>query len=155
LDKPAFTTDVIVGFPGETDADFEATCRVAQEVGFAKIHVFSYSPRDGTPAASLPDRVPPAVVAARRERLLEMGNETVERYGRELVGREMSVMVEGEDPTRPGDSLGTSCRYVPVSFPGYAPADRGRLVSVRIVGSSEGTLHGAAFGHGRHSLPTL
>src|SRR5262249_2814137 len=53
LDQPAFSTDVIVGFPGETDADFEATCRVVREVGFSKVHVFSYSPRQGTPAAAL------------------------------------------------------------------------------------------------------
>src|SRR5262249_5990301 len=53
LDQPAFSTDVIVGFPGETDADFDATCRVLREVGFARIHVFPFSPRQGTPAASL------------------------------------------------------------------------------------------------------
>ena len=57
LDMPAFSTDVIVGFPGETDADFEATCAVAREVGFSKIHVFSWSPRRGTPAALLDGRV--------------------------------------------------------------------------------------------------
>src|SRR5205807_2091896 len=51
LDTPAFTTDIIVGFPGETDADFEATCHVARAVGFAKIHIFTYSARAGTPAA--------------------------------------------------------------------------------------------------------
>ena len=69
LDAPAFTTDVIVGFPGETEADFEATCEVVREVGFAKIHVFSYSPRAGTPAALLRDAVPPAVMQERRQRL--------------------------------------------------------------------------------------
>src|SRR5262245_32641376 len=72
LDHPAFTTDVIVGFPGETEADFAATCRVVREVGFAKVHIFPYSPRQGTPAADFPDRVPPPVVAERRARLQEL-----------------------------------------------------------------------------------
>src|SRR5262249_58753029 len=69
LDRPALTTDVIVGFPGETDADFEDTCRVARAAGFSRIHVFSYSRRRGTPAADYPDQVPPPVVAQRRQRL--------------------------------------------------------------------------------------
>ncbi len=60
LDRPAITTDIIVGFPGETDADFADTCRVAREVGFSKIHIFPFSPRRGTPAAEMPDQVPPA-----------------------------------------------------------------------------------------------
>jgi threonylcarbamoyladenosine tRNA methylthiotransferase MtaB len=61
LDNPAITTDIIVGFPGETDSDFEATCRVSRECGFSKIHIFPFSPRKGTPAAEMADRVPPEV----------------------------------------------------------------------------------------------
>ncbi len=57
---PALTTDVIVGFPGETEADFAETCRVVREIGFSKIHQFPFSPRRGTPAAEMPDQVPPA-----------------------------------------------------------------------------------------------
>src|SRR4051794_37246657 len=64
LDAPALTTDVIVGFPGETDEDFEATCRVVREAGFARLHLFSYSPREGTPAAEWGQTVPPGVAAA-------------------------------------------------------------------------------------------
>jgi threonylcarbamoyladenosine tRNA methylthiotransferase MtaB len=142
LDQPALTTDIIVGFPGETDADFAATCAVARDVGFSKIHVFSYSPREGTPAAALPDRVPPALVAERREQLRALERELADRYHRGLIGRELDVMVEGEDPDRPGHSLGTSCRYAPVSFPGYAPAWRGRRVPVRISGLANGILRG-------------
>ncbi len=142
LDTPAFTTDIIVGFPGETDADFEATCRVARDVGFSKIHIFSYSPRDGTPATTLPDRVPAAVIAERRECLRVLERELAERYHRGLIGRDLNVMVEGEDPTRRGHSLGTSCRYAPVSFPGYAPALRGRLVPIRVHGLEDGVLQG-------------
>jgi threonylcarbamoyladenosine tRNA methylthiotransferase MtaB len=131
LDQPAFSTDVIVGFPGETDADFEATCRVVREVGFSRIHVFSYSPRRGTPAAELAARVAPAVVAERRKRLRELEQELAEQYAHELLGRRLDVLVEGADPERPGFVRGTSCRYLPVAFVGHAPALVRRRVVVR------------------------
>jgi threonylcarbamoyladenosine tRNA methylthiotransferase MtaB len=130
LDAPAFTTDVIVGFPGETEADFEATCRVVREAGFSRIHIFSYSPRQGTPAAEFVQRVPPAVVARRRQRLLDLERELSDQYFRSLLGRRLEVLVEGADPRRPGYVLGTSCRYAPVSFPGHAPALLRRVVPV-------------------------
>ncbi|MBI1832838.1 MAG: tRNA (N(6)-L-threonylcarbamoyladenosine(37)-C(2))-methylthiotransferase MtaB, partial [Planctomycetes bacterium] len=91
LDQPAFTTDIIVGFPGETEADFEATCRVVREVGFAKIHVFTYSPRAGTPAALLQDAVPHAMMEERRERLRQLESETGTAYRRRLLGRRLDV----------------------------------------------------------------
>src|SRR5262249_44275141 len=95
LDRPAFSTDVIVGFPGETDADFVATCDVVRQAGFCKAHVFSYSPRAGTAAALLTQTVPPHVVAARREELHRVEAEAAGRYCRSLVGRTLDVLVEG------------------------------------------------------------
>jgi threonylcarbamoyladenosine tRNA methylthiotransferase MtaB len=142
LDQPAFTTDVIVGFPGESEADFAETCRVLREVGFCKIHVFPYSPRTGTPAAELPGRVHPSVLHDRRERLVELERELAQAYYRSLVGRRLDVMVEGEDPLRPGHSRGTSCRYAPVSFPGHAPALVGKRVRVRAEQAADGLLVG-------------
>jgi threonylcarbamoyladenosine tRNA methylthiotransferase MtaB len=133
LDAPAFSTDVIVGFPGESDEDFEATCRVVRQAGFSRVHVFSYSPRQGTDAAALPDDVPPAVKAARRKRLLEIEKELAERYQRSLLGRVLDVLVEGADERREGHARGTSCRYATVSFPGHAPALIRRRVPVRAV----------------------
>jgi threonylcarbamoyladenosine tRNA methylthiotransferase MtaB len=133
LDEPAFSTDVIVGYPGETDEDFEATCRVVSEVGFSRIHVFSYSPRAGTQAARQRDDVPPAVKAERRRRLHEIERELSDRYYRRLVGRVLDVLVEGRDEARPGHARGTSCRYASVSFPGFAPALVRRRVPVRAV----------------------
>ncbi len=133
LDQPAFTTDIIVGFPGETDADFDETCRVAREAGFSKIHVFSYSPRAGTPAAALPGRVSPQVIAQCREALRTLEKELAERYFQSLIGRTLDVLVEGEDPKRPGFALGTSCRYAPVSFPGFQPDLVSRRVYVRVL----------------------
>ncbi len=160
LDQPALTTDVIVGFPGEADADFEATCRVAREAGFSKVHVFSYSRRRGTPAADYPNQVPPEVTARRRERLRELERELAEVYHRSLIGRRLEVLVEGADPQRPGRVQGTSCRYAPVRFAGYAPALIRRLVPVRVGGVADGVLLGepepeAEPGGARIPLPLL
>jgi threonylcarbamoyladenosine tRNA methylthiotransferase MtaB len=131
LDQPAFSTDIIIGFPGETDADFEATCRVAREAGFCKIHIFSYSPRQGTAAAALPGVVPPREVADRRQHLLDLERQLMEAYQRSLIGRRLDVLVEGADPRRPGFVKGTSCRSVPVVFEA-SPALVGRRVPVLV-----------------------
>ncbi len=141
LDRPAFSTDVIVGFPGETDEDFEATCAVVREVGFCKVHVFSYSPRQGTPAALLKQTVAPAVVAERRERLRELEAELAQDYRRSLLGMTLDVLVEGPGG-EPGMVRGTSCRYVPVGFRGHLPALMRQRLPVCLVGLSEDGLLG-------------
>jgi threonylcarbamoyladenosine tRNA methylthiotransferase MtaB len=142
LDRPAFTTDVIIGFPGETEADFAATCRVVREVGFARIHIFSYSPRAGTAAAAWGESVPPAIVAERRARLLEIERDLAEAYCRSLLGRPLDVLVEGADPRRPGFVCGTACRAVTVVCRGHAPALIRRRVPVRAVAVEDGVLLG-------------
>jgi threonylcarbamoyladenosine tRNA methylthiotransferase MtaB len=142
LDQPAFTTDVIIGFPGETDADFEATCRVVREAGFCKIHIFTYSPRAGTPAAAMTEVVPSAVAAERRRRLLDLERELADAYLRSLQGRVLDVLVEGADPRRTGWVRGTSCRFAPVTFEGHATALLRRRVPVRAVDVIHGVLHG-------------
>jgi len=143
LDRPALTTDVIVGFPGETEDDFQATCRVLREGGFSRIHVFSYSPRRGTNAASYDGRVPPTVIKDRRQRLQMLGRELETVYYRSLLGRTMEVLVEGPDPHRPAQVIGHCCRYAPVSFPGHAPALVRKLVAVRAERLEQGTIIGA------------
>ena len=142
LDLPAFSTDVIVGFPGETDEDFEATCRVVREAGFSRVHVFSYSPREGTPSARLPDDVPAGVKAQRRERLRAIERELALQYHRGLLGRVLDVLVESRDEQRPGHARGTSCRYAPVVFPGHAPALLRQRVPVRAVRALDGVIVG-------------
>jgi threonylcarbamoyladenosine tRNA methylthiotransferase MtaB len=133
LPCPALTTDVIVGFPGETDEDFAATCRVCEEVGFSKIHIFPFSPRSGTPAAGMGDQVPAHVKADRGKALAEVEQRLRRRYFAGLVGRELEVLVEGAaDAPAQGTRLsapangavvgeqwlgGTSCRYAPLAIP--------------------------------------
>jgi len=118
LDHPALTTDVIVGFPGESEADFEATCRAVEEVGFSKLHVFRFSPRQGTPAADMPDQVPQKVKKRRAAHLAEIGQRLRRRFSEGLAGRQLQVLVERPVEGRPGVLAGTSARYVPVELPG-------------------------------------
>jgi threonylcarbamoyladenosine tRNA methylthiotransferase MtaB len=118
LDQPAFTSDIIVGFPGETEADFAATCELSREVGFSKIHIFPFSARPGTPAAEMPQQVAPEIKADRCRRLGELDVELRDRYFRQLAGRRLRVLVESPVANRPGFMVGTSCRYAPVEVPG-------------------------------------
>ena len=117
LEHPALTTDVIVGFPGEAAAEFEETCRVAEEIGFSKIHIFRFSPREGTPAAVMPERVPGDVQRHRAERLAEIEKRLRAAFFQTLVGRRLQVLIESRTPDGPERLLGTSARYAPVELP--------------------------------------
>lgn len=131
LDQPALTTDVIVGFPGESDEDFAATCEVSRQAGFSKIHIFPFSARRGTPAAEYEQQIPKATKQARCRQLAELEVELRAQYFEQLVGRELEVMVEGSEGNR---VLGTSCRYAPVSIEAEHPESLppGSLVPVQI-----------------------
>jgi threonylcarbamoyladenosine tRNA methylthiotransferase MtaB len=139
FDEPAFSTDVIVGFPGETEADFQQTLEVCTAAEFMKIHVFPYSARRGTPAAEFADAVPAEVKKERCARLVELERHLAERYHQRLVGRTLSVLVEARPASQPGHVLGTACRYVPVEFPGDK-ADVGQLIEVQAEHTQEGTM---------------
>lgn len=94
LPRAATTTDVLVGFPGETDADFEHSLAFVEEMGFAKLHVFRYSRRAGTPAAARGDQVPPAVVAERARRMRELGQRLRVLFLDSCAGEGAEVLVE-------------------------------------------------------------
>lgn len=99
----AFTTDVIVGFPGETEADFQETCRMVEEVGFSGVHLFPYSRREGTHAASLPEVVSAKIMGERMGRLSAIAEEVQERWQAGFVGREVEILTERTaDAWRPG-----------------------------------------------------
>ncbi|MCP4190935.1 MAG: tRNA (N(6)-L-threonylcarbamoyladenosine(37)-C(2))-methylthiotransferase MtaB [Planctomycetaceae bacterium] len=116
LHKPALTTDVIVGFPGETEEDFEQTCELVRQVGFSKVHVFPFSPRRGTPAAEMADQLPKGVKSARGRELARIESELREQYFSALCGEKLQVMVEGRLPEHSERVVGTSCRYAPVQL---------------------------------------
>jgi threonylcarbamoyladenosine tRNA methylthiotransferase MtaB len=129
--EPAFSTDVIVGFPGETETEFRQTLATCETAGFMKIHVFPFSSRRGTPAADFPGQVAAEEKKERCLRLAELEERLGGRYHRSLVGKSLSVLVEARPASRPGFVLGTACRYVPVELPG-STNDIGELVEVRV-----------------------
>lgn len=146
MDNPAFSTDIIIGFPGETDAEFNETLFACDAAGFMKIHQFPFSPRKGTPAATLPDQIAGNVKQERSRRLAELEELLSERYYQSLSGRQLSVLVEAKPATTPGFVRGTACRYVPVELPG-TPADIGRLIDVRGTTVQRGFLSAGREGH--------
>lgn len=129
LDNAAITTDVIVGFPGETEDDFEASCRVARQVGFSKIHVFPFSPRRGTPAAEMSDQVDAHVKADRVARLTSVESELRRTYFQSLIGKHVQVLVESRTANDAGFFTGTACRYASVEFPA-TPEQEGSLLDL-------------------------
>ena len=94
LPEVALTTDIIAGFPGETEEDFQASYDFAKEIGFAKIHAFPYSPKRGTPAAARKDQLLNAVKAERSHRLIELSDKMADDFIQAYVGREVEVLYE-------------------------------------------------------------
>ncbi|HLM27436.1 MAG TPA: tRNA (N6-isopentenyl adenosine(37)-C2)-methylthiotransferase MiaB [Thermoleophilaceae bacterium] len=136
----ALTTDVIVGFPGESEEDFGRTLEVVEEVGYDGAFTFIFSPRRGTEAAGLRDDVPHAVKVERMERLVEaVQRRAAERAGR-FVGRTLDVLVEGPSRTDPSRLRGRSRHNKVVNFSGLAAP--GETVGVRITGATSQTLAG-------------
>ncbi|MCG8585948.1 MAG: tRNA (N(6)-L-threonylcarbamoyladenosine(37)-C(2))-methylthiotransferase MtaB [Pirellulales bacterium] len=142
LDQPAFTTDIIVGFPGETERDFEDTCDAVREVGFSKVHVFPFSARRGTPAAEMPDQLPKKLKAERGRCLAEVAAETRDAYFRSLVGRNLRVLIESPLDDDAETLVGTSCRYAPVVLP-KSEGDIGQFADVPAGDVVDGRIHAA------------
>ena len=124
----AITTDVIVGFPGESEEDFQETLDVCRKLGFAKIHVFPYSERKGTKAIELPDHIDPAVKKERARRLLALSKELECNYYQSFVGKEVVVLVEEH---KDGKSFGHTDTYLHVQIPKII--DRNTFVTVKVI----------------------
>ncbi len=138
----ALTTDIIVGFPGETEADFEQTLEVAEEVGYDGAFTFIYSPRRGTEAAALPDGVPHELNVERMERLVEVIQRRAHERAQRFVGRTLEALVEGPSRTDPSKLRGRSRHNKVVNFSGLGSP--GELVQVEITGATSQTLSGEA-----------
>ena len=136
----ALGTDVIVGFPGETEDDFLETLAVVEEVRYDSAFTFVYSPRNGTEAAELPDQVSDDVKRDRIERLIEVVQRIAAERNAERVGRIEQVLVEGPSRTDPAILRGRTRRNTTVNFAGSAAA--GELVDVLIEGATSTTLRG-------------
>jgi tRNA-2-methylthio-N6-dimethylallyladenosine synthase len=138
----ALTTDLIVGFPGETDEDFEQTITAVEEVGYDSAFTFVFSPRHGTEAATMPDQVPDEVKQERIERLIEVVQRVAESRNRERIGRVEEVLVEGPSRTDEAVLRGRTRRNTTVNFAGRAKP--GELVPVAIEDATSTTLRGTA-----------
>jgi len=135
------TTDVIVGFPGETEEDFEATLSLMREVRFDNAFLFKYSPRRDTPAASLPDQIAPELREERHARLLALVNELAEDKYRKFAGQQVQVLVEGPSRKNAARLEGrTRCNKI-VVFEG-SPRHIGQLMDMRIERAAPFTLYG-------------
>jgi tRNA-2-methylthio-N6-dimethylallyladenosine synthase len=136
----ALGTDLIVGFPGETDDDFEETLSLVREVSFDSAFTFIFSPRSGTEAATLPDQVPDHVKHERLEALVDVVQDVAARRNATRVGCVEEVLVEGSSRTDPTLSRGRTRRNTTVNFSGSAAP--GELVDVIIDGATSTTLRG-------------
>ncbi len=135
------SSDFIVGFPGETEADFEATLKLIEEVGFDHSYSFIYSRRPGTPAADLPDDVPLEVKQRRLERLQQLINTQAQRISRQMVGTLQRILVERPAKKDPNQLAGRTENNRVVNFDG--PAELiGRFVDVRITEALPNSLRG-------------
>lgn len=139
LDRPALTADLIVGFPGETDADFEQTVDLAREVGFAKMHVFSFSARKGTAAAGMQGVVNNEVIKKRSQRLLKLNVELGREFRRQFIGETATILIENN-----GDRICGRCeRYFMVYLDGNSKSyEKNELVTVKLLDNFEDGMAG-------------
>jgi tRNA-2-methylthio-N6-dimethylallyladenosine synthase len=136
----ALGTDLIVGFPGETDDDFEQTLELVETVRYDSAFTFIFSPRSGTEAAEMPDQVLDEVKHARLERLVELVQRIAAEKNAERVGRVEEVLVEGPSRTDPSLLRGRTRRNTTVNFVGSA--EPGELVDIVVEGATSTTLRG-------------
>ena len=141
IPEVGLTTDVIAGFPGETEAEFADTLSLVEEVQYDSAFTFIYSPRRGTRAAARPDQIPEAVQHERLDRLIRVQERATASRLAQQVGAVQEVLVEGASRRREGFLAGRTGRGMTVNFPGDA-ALVGKIVPVRILGTGANTLRG-------------
>jgi tRNA-2-methylthio-N6-dimethylallyladenosine synthase len=137
------TTDMIVGFPGETEAEFENSLRVMEELRFDGAYMFAYSTRPNTPAGDREDQIPYKEKMDRLQRMIAMQNGITCELNEAYVGRTLEVLVEGPSPKNPSMLQGYSREFKMVHFAG-SPERKGRLAQVKILGSHLWGLSGEA-----------
>jgi threonylcarbamoyladenosine tRNA methylthiotransferase MtaB len=137
----AVTTDVMVGFPGETDRHFENTYNFIVSLPFRDLHVFKYSPRPGTPAAEMPGQVKPGEKDERSKKLRELASTHASNFSRDVLGETLDVLVERPFRKRPGYWQGITDNYLRVIFSGQGKKGlRGRLLPAKMLRRADGDL---------------
>ena len=130
FDRPVFTTDIIVGFPGESESDFIKSVDYVQKCGFLKVHAFSFSPRKGTAAYEMPDQIPNEVKSERNRVLTFKSEQTRVKVMESFVGFEDTALLEQQLPD--GDYTAYTSRYIPVIVKNSAHLKGGDVVNVRL-----------------------
>lgn len=128
----AITTDIMVGFPGETEEHFLSSMDFADKIGFSKIHVFKYSPRKGTPAAESPDQITPEIKEARSEKMLALSDRLEEQYLGRFIDREMDVLYEQALADKKGYIEGLTSNYIRVAAEGTEDMT-GKIVKTKLI----------------------
>jgi threonylcarbamoyladenosine tRNA methylthiotransferase MtaB len=136
-----FTTDVIVGFPGEAEADFNDTMQVMRQVKFAKVHMFPYSERKRTRAALYPNKISHAVIQERKQMVLRHAEKIAFELREKYVGRKMKVLLEAEDSAHPGYLTGHTDNFLPVLVPSRGLKSND-LIDVELVSNGPDALIG-------------
>lgn len=131
VDGVAITTDIIVGFPGETDEHFNNTYQYVEALRFSKLHVFKYSQRKGTPAATFEGQVPAQVKEERSTNLIKLGKALSKDFAMQFIDQEVEVLVEQEVKDKPGFWEGFADNYLSVAFPGSEEM-KGKFVRVKL-----------------------
>ena len=150
----AITTDIIVGFPGETEADYKQTRGLVEEIQFDNAFVFRYSPRRATPAAEMPDQIDERIKEERNQDLLRVVNESNRRSLERLVGRDVEVLCEGPSKTNPARLMGRTRTNKIVVFRGSGELI-GELVDVRIERANGFSLCGMPILETRHEFSRI
>ena len=126
-----FTTDVMVGFPGETDEEFSQSYNFCEEMGFLWIHVFKYSPRKGTAAAKFPDQIQPGIKEKRSKRLIKLASRMRNNVFEKYLGRQADIILEQEIEGSLGDMEGLTSNYIPVAVK-VENVNSGEIISVTL-----------------------
>ena len=135
----AIGLDVIAGFPGESDGEFAATCELIGALPVSHLHVFPFSRRPGTPAATMPGQLPTALIKERAAGLRRLGEQKQQRFAERFIGRELEIVVEGGGAA--GERRGLTRNYLAVGFAGPEGLV-GPLARVRVTGAERGELRG-------------
>ena len=141
-DDVGITTDIMVGFPGETDVHFEASCRFVEEIGFSQLHVFRYSPRKGTPAATYPDQVSPHISAARSQAMIALGERLNTAFRQRMLGKQKAVLIEASREGENNHLAGFTDNYLRVLVD--APESAINQIQCVTLGALEGDCIAAA-----------
>lgn len=141
MPEAGITTDIIVGFPGETKEQFEESCQFVKDIGFSRVHVFKYSPRRGTPASEFEDQIHGDVKNRRSERLISLSQEVSQSFIDRYIGQVVEVLFEEESRGNKGYMEGYTTNYIRVKAKGCHDIS-GDILPVKVMGKENNILIG-------------